>query len=325
MNDDDIEEPGLVVACVTTAAQAERLLAAGYCPVECAFGERSVVDELELDHHGELSGREAVSLRAWRDLHGRRRHDPRFVTAGAVDADAGFAMAALAGLVPAPTDQDAQRAAAIVEVIEIIDTDPIGRDLLHHPGFGFLRLWSLLHRDGPKTSGAAAVHAWSALCRREQAVLQPLLDAALESEQHRRMLAEEQLETCRVEVTGLDDRVLVLDGATVWGFDIWYARDGSAPAGQPEAWDSPIVFSRNPAGTVTVGTPNVEVAERLLGPGGLRTVLPELQPPGWGGRESIGGSPRGEPLDQDQVVAAARKLATRLSAGPRRRPAGNER
>lgn len=308
-----VEVPGLVVACVTTAEEAERLRAAGFCPVECAFGERSIVDELELDHHGQLSALEPVSVRAWRDLHGRRRHDPRFVTAGAVDADAGFAMAALAGLVPAPGDEAAQRAEAIVEVIGIIDVDPIGRDLLHHPGFGFLRLWSLLHRDGPQGGGAAAVHGWSALCRRDQAVLQPLLDAALAGERRRLTLAVEQRQTCRVEVEGLDPRVLVLDGATVWGFDVWYARDESRPAARPEAWETPVVFSRNAAGTVTVGAPNVAVAERLLGPGGLRSVLPALVPPGWGGREAIGGSPRGVPLDLEQVVGAARELAGRLA------------
>ena len=42
--------------------------------------------------------------------------------------------------------------------------------------------------------------------------------------------------------------------------------------------------------------PNKEVAERAFGSGGLKNVfprLPEIEGKEWGGREAVGGSPRG--------------------------------
>ena len=60
-------------------------------------------------------------------------------------------------------------------------------------------------------------------------------------------------------------------------------------------------------GQVTVGCPNIEVAEALFGEGGLKNLFAELEPEGWGGREAVGGSPRGLKLTRAQVEAAAEK------------------
>lgn len=304
--------PAVQVRVVDDLGEAVQLRDAGWCPVECSFGEVSVVDELDLDHHGALAGLEPVGLRAWRDLHGRRRRDPRFVTAGGVDADAGFAMAALAGLVPAPTDADIARTAAIVELIAVLDVDPIGREVVDHPGFGYLKLWSMLHGGAGAATATAAVLAWPVLCTRSDALLAPLVGAARGQEQRRRELAEEQRRSCRVAVDGLDPRVLVLDGATVWGFDVWYDRDPDRSPTDPQAWGSPVVLSRTPAGSISVGLPNDEIAATLLGEGGLLNVFPALEPAGWGGRAAIGGSPRGQVVDAAVLVQAASTLAAQL-------------
>ena len=79
-------------------------------------------------------------------------------------------------------------------------------------------------------------------------------------------------------------RVLVVQ-SVVWGFDLWYRA-------------APIVVSyASRLQKVTVGCPDVPTAERLFGPGGLNHVWKVLGR-GWGGRESIGGSPRGVSLDR---------------------------
>lgn len=40
---------------VASAADARHYRDLGCCPVECSFGNESVVDEMQLDHHGALS------------------------------------------------------------------------------------------------------------------------------------------------------------------------------------------------------------------------------------------------------------------------------
>ena len=87
---------------VSTVSEARRYIAQGFCPIECSIGGESIVDDLIMDHHGPHSHLESVAIRAYRDLFGARREDPRFVTAIG-DADACFAAAALAGELPHPS------------------------------------------------------------------------------------------------------------------------------------------------------------------------------------------------------------------------------
>ena len=55
---------------------------------------------------------------------------------------------------------------------------------------------------------------------------------------------------------------------------------------------------------VTVGVANVETACILFGDGGLNGVWPRLGK-GWGGRESVGGSPRGLQLQLEDAYRAS--------------------
>lgn len=85
-----------------------------------------------------------------------------------------------------------------------------------------------------------------------------------------------------------------------WGFDVWYTEHPGTP----------IVVAFEPgAGQVTVGCRDLETAERLLGPGGLKNVFPKLEPRGWGGRETVGGGPRGVTLTKTQAISAAQRIA----------------
>lgn len=295
---------------VNDEAAARALVSDGVCPIEAAYGVVSVVDELGFDHHGELSHLEPVAVRAWRDHYGVRADDPRFLVAGQLDADASFAMASLAGLVPGPHDPEADRVRTIVDTIGIIDSDPIGRDLTTRPGFAEIWLWSTLFSTGRPHLARQAVQGWGVITRRDPAMLRPLLDAVAADEQNRRFQAEQDAQ--RSLYTSSDGRLTVLDRPARWGFDVWYGRDEDQAAENPAAWRRQVVMIRSEAGTVTVGCPNKAVAERLFGNGGLRNVYPTLQPPGWGGREAVGGSPRGRGLSEEESVTAARMVTELL-------------
>ncbi|MBF0625756.1 MAG: hypothetical protein HQL82_13230 [Magnetococcales bacterium] len=57
-------------------ATIRRLVAEGFCPVECSLGQKSVVDGLEMDHHGTCAHLEAVELLLlWHAVRGPDRDD----------------------------------------------------------------------------------------------------------------------------------------------------------------------------------------------------------------------------------------------------------
>jgi hypothetical protein len=285
----------------------------GFCPVECSIGGQSIVDNLVMDHHGEYSHLESVAVRAYRDLYGARTYDPRFVIVGCADADATFAVAALAGLLPHPKRPRDERQDATVwtrnltdlaETVARIDTDPIGVRVSDLSGGDILLAWSTL-AGGARDSATAvmAVMLWVALT--SQRTVGPLIAAAAGGETERFTTAAAELDRCGTYIDG----VLVVDGSAVWGFDVWYGRNDRFEADNANGWRDPIVLSRTVDGNVTVGCPNKAVAEKLFGPGGLRNVFPQLQPHGWGGRETIGGSPRGATISDSELREAAAVVA----------------
>jgi hypothetical protein len=291
-------------------AEATRLCAAGYEPIECAFGQHgSVLGPLALDHHGTESHREGVAIRACRDHYGARVSDPRFVVTGTPDADAVLAIVALAALVP-----QSKLTPEFYELVNAHDTDPIGHDLLgtepgerlawfnqreklfqNVDGFG-KAIGHMVHllTHGLSAADRAAVHK-ADRGRRRRALdgVQMRLDARGEP----LPVPEDfvKLPVCRGEaaVAGAA-RVLVVH-STVWGFDAWYRL-------------APVVVSyAERMAKVTVGCPDTDTADRIFGPGGLERVWPSLGV-GWGGRGTIGGSPRGQRLSIREAEATARKI-----------------
>lgn len=302
--------------------QVQDLVNKGFCPVECSIGGRSFVDELTMDHHGEFSNLEAVSLRAYRDHFGSRKSDPRFVIVGNPDADATFAVAALAGLLPHPSFDCSglpphlhkvwQRdLSGLAKTIGVIDIDPIGRNIPAMEGGDILMTWNAMSSGMDDTAAYQGVGLWRTLTTGNPSQLQPFLDAARVTEENRRSASYDDLYERGI---GLEGGVLFLNGSRTFGFPEWYGRIEEMPSTERAGWEHPVVFALTERGNVTVGCPNKEVAEEIFGPGGLKNLFATEPFAGWGGRESVGGSPRGEVMDQKKaqtLVAYAVRLIGR--------------
>ncbi len=272
-----------------------RLRDQGFEPIECAFGQYgSVMGPLDMDHHGTESHREGVALRACRDLYGARRDDPRFVVTGTPDADAVLAIVALAGLCDATLLRP-----EFYGLVDAHDTDPIGHDLLtssdgevlahfnQQPGLfqnegGFYRAVDLMRgllENGLEEPQREQIRRADA--NRRRTALEGIL--SLVHRDGRRTdppQSADELPLRRGDDAVLDtSRVLVVK-SPVWGFDQWYRM-------------APVVVSyASRMAKVTVGCPDGPTAERLFGDDGLMSAWRALGK-GWGGRPTIGGSPRG--------------------------------
>ena len=299
--------------------EIESLVSQGFCPVECSIGGESITDVLQMDHHGQLSHLESVALRAYRDHFGVRAEDPRFVLTGVADADACFCIAALAGLLPHPAKQVAEslpppvKAAklkdltALAETVGQVDVNPIGLNIPAMAGGDLLLTWNAMSSGevGRTSLGAyAGVGLWVSLVSAHPGQIGPFLAAAKEAEANRRQASLDDLERLQ-EVNG----VSLIAGSRVFGFPEWYGRKLDHPATDPRGWERPVVLAwLEASANITIGCPNTEVAETIFGPGGLKNAFAHLSPEGWGGREAVGGSPRGVKLSLEQAQEAARSI-----------------
>lgn len=289
----------MIIQFARTYEDAVSALNQGFEPIECSFGSKgSVVGPLVMDHHGEYSPMTGVALRAYADHFGERREDPRFVVTGSADADACFAIAALAGLLPHPSRETELASApppvkasgtrdlsSLAELVNQVDTNPIGVRLEETELGVLLLLWNQLGSGvQDETSFYAGVDRWRSLLGRAP---KALLEAAKLQEQAR------VTEARKAELLVLVDQVAAVE-SSAWGFDVWYAEV------------APIIVAFVPqGGNITIGCPSVEMAEKFFGSGGLKNVFAHLEPEGWGGREAIGGSPRGQKMSRQQAIAVA--------------------
>ena len=268
---------------VLSADMADYYLHQGYEPIECSFGERQVVGPLFMDHHGNLSHLEGVAIRAYRDHFGALKHNPKFVTTGAADADACFAIAALAGELP---DKDKKDLTNLANLINTMDVAPIGVHLEDQQDGEILLLWNQLSNSNhDATSMYAGVDRWRTLTGHP---LNSLLEASRVQEAERVTLARDALYVWCGKVLFVESKC--------WGFDVWYEK-------------AACVVALTPNGNVTIGCRDLGTAERLFGPGGLKNVFPHLQPAGWGGRETVGGSPRGMKIQKWDAVDVADRIS----------------
>jgi hypothetical protein len=295
------------IELVKTKEGAEKLKSLGFCPIEASFGEFSVVDDLKMDHHSNLSRLEAVSIRAYRDYYGARLSDPRFVMAQPVDEDATFAAASLAGILPG----DNPRILALAETIAKVDTEPV---------IGLLRL--------PRLQEGHTSLAWRGKGRpafnNEDAVSatlfwRKLLDGSAES---KKIIALAKIEQAKrdekarelLQANGeeIGRQLLFINNADpgLFAFHIWCGYKGGN-ANNITSWRYPIALCRYTNGIATIAVPSRKIAEKILGKGGLKNVFPLLPPKDgehWGGREAVGGGPRSGGLAKEDCIQAAVKI-----------------
>ena len=283
---------------VTTFEAAIEAVTQGYEPIECSFGQKgSALGALAMDHHGSESWREGVALRAYRDHFGARKGDQRFVVTGAADADATFAIAALAGILPhpsraaeldkAPPPVKASGTRDLIELAKLIDrvdTAPVGVTLSEVLWGDTLLLWNDLGSSNQDAiSFYAGVDRWRAVLGRP---LKALKEATKKE-------AQDNVDVARAAKREKLGDVLCVDDCPVFGFMTWY-----------EEADVVVAFAGK-LGAVTIGVRDAVKAVELFGPKGLMEVFPSLGE-GWGGREAIGGSPRGQKMTYEDAAAAAR-------------------
>jgi hypothetical protein len=261
----------------------------GFIPVELAEGGTSYVDFRRLDHHNEWSLLPPACVTALRH-YGEAMSPARFMV-NHVDADCVLAGIALMGLLPRELLE------RLCPEVGALDTDPMGVDLSRLRYGSRILLW--------KTGMASAKQSgWSWLYGArffvdlfDEHVYYEYKDsvAGLEAaERERKRAALEDYEKARISPSG---KMLLVAPSRVWGFDVQFCRQPEFPAGSRRGWRHwCIAASVEKTGSVTLSCPNKEVAELAFGPGGLLNVYPKLPSPDgktWGGREAIGGSPRG--------------------------------
>ena len=302
----------LEIAHVTSECDARELRRAGYCPVECWFGDVTVIDELSMDCHGSLRSLGGVAGRAYLSRFGARKERKQFVVTGPPTATKTLAIAGLCELLPHQSrlaavtkDQSAYavRCNHITDVVKLADrlaANPVGINLTEERGGALLLLWNrLMSNSRPdKLSFLGGVMLWSVLSSNER--LYTLLAQAVSAEEA--VLAGLSKASL---IQRISDAVAVVDYCIV-GFKPWYEQ--VAPV---------IVWFNNEDGRTGVGCRDKAAAEAVFGEGGLRNVLPHLI--GWSGEESHGCGPQHIQLTREHVVAEAQFISSFVQPGWRSR------
>jgi len=250
----------------------------GYIPIECALGSISIVDGYALDHHNEFSHLEGVALRAYRDLWGRAP-EGKFVVTGNCDADASFAIAALAGLVP--KSEDMMELAKLINEVDTMTTPVSLLKKRHGPA---LILWNKLIKNRKELGWYSGVYLWPALLDN------PAVETMARGVEKERIVLANNCKKIYLK------QVLYVE-SPVWGFDQWYRNS-----------EIVVAFVRSHK-KLTVGVKDEETAKKLFGPKGLLEIygpldqLLELK--GFGGRPTVGGSPKGAEITREMAYRVA--------------------
>jgi hypothetical protein len=261
-------------------------LSQGFVPIEMADGQRSIVDFRCLDHHNTWSHLPSACITALQ-YYGTL-DSPVKVMANHTDADCVLTGLTLMGLLPLETLKK------LNSEVGLLDTDPMGVDYSRLFYGDAIRTWKA-GMSSVKQSG------WSWLYG-----LQLFLDVLhngehysvvkyclMEREKERKRLA---LEDYKRAVRGDSGKTLLISPSKVYGLDVQFVRQPEFSADSLQGWRYWCIAAHvEKSGGVTLSCPNKCVAEKVFGPGGLLNVYPKLpmiEGKAWGGRESVGGSPR---------------------------------
>ncbi|MDR1874622.1 MAG: hypothetical protein LBQ90_06380 [Synergistaceae bacterium] len=259
----------------------------GFVPIEMAEGQESFVDFRCLDHHNAWSHLPSACVTALQ-YYGTLE-SPASVMVNHTDADCVLTGLTLMGLLPLNVLEKFN-----VEV-GLLDTDPLGTDVSLLTCGDVIQVWKA-GMASLKQSGWSWLYGLQLFLDifRNGEHYKAVKSRLAEREQERRRVALEDYEKAVRSPSG---RVLLVAPSRVYGFDVQLCRQSEFPVESLQGWRHWCVIGQiERSGSVTLSCPNKSVAEGAFGPGGLLNVYPRLPTIGgktWGGREAVGGSPRG--------------------------------
>ena len=275
--------------------EASAAVKEGYEPVEWADGKHSLVGPLILDHHGKYSKEPPVSIKAARmALQGRRGMED-FVVMGLPDADAVLTIGYLSGLI--------EPNLAIAQAVATLDLDPVGVDRCSGE---YIREIVFEHLSTFENSLQGYIHGLqAAMFAFEPAALSEEIILIAKELERQRFVRNES------EIVEINNGVVFAVSDTV-GRDVWHTHGDL------------LVQYKPSMNVLTVSGCSLRAAELLgrrsvydiLGSQGLGAFYPKIDAlmerptqKKAGGREEIGGGPRGYEVSYDEAVAVFNELS----------------
>jgi hypothetical protein len=275
----------------------DEYIKSGFIPIEMAAGEKSYVDHRALDHHNEYSSLPSACVSALKYYGEANSADGAKFMVNHADADCVMTGITLMGLLPFDVLKE------LNTEIGMLDTDPLLVDT------GALKYGELIQcwKSGMR-SLKNSPWSWHYVAALFIDIVKNPIDYAgiigrIRGEESERIaLATADYETALVGKTG---KVILIPTSTAWGLDVQFGRKSGGDAGLLETWSHWCVMTRaQKSGAVFVSCPCKKIAEMAFGAGGLKKVFPKLPAINgkfWGGRESVGGSPRGERVPDEML------------------------
>lgn len=295
----------VTVAHVTQVDEALLYLSKGFEPVECAFGDRSIVGVLGMDHHGCNADNLPVSIRAAHMAFAPAyiALAKMFVVTGAADPDALYAMLALS--------QRIYPELAIAQAISNLDLDPIGYDRTKRP-YTRNSAFDMLYIPQGGVQGYVQGLEVGESVFNQPPLPADVLEQAIDFELRRRQLAPHEV------VVRSDLVALAISDAP--NRDIWH-----------QSANAPVVVQFKPSEQVITvsglsvragGLLNLPSVYDLFGDAGFRSgVYSHLRDglgEGAGGRNDVGGSQRGLVRSFEDAHACVIGLESAVKASFRR-------
>jgi len=258
-----------------------------FVPIEMAEGKESFVDFRCLDHHNAYSRLPSACVTAL-EYYGTIGSPARLM-ANHTDADCVLTGLTLMGLLPLDVLEK------LNAEVGILDGDPLSAEYSQFTYGDAIQLWKMSMMSA-KQSGWSWLYGLQLFLDifRNAGYYSELKGKISDSKRERVRLA---LEDYGKAVPGKGQKVLLITPSRANGFDVQFHRQSDFPADSLNGWRHWCIIAHiAETGNVTLSCPNRSVAELAFGPGGLLNVypkLPALEGKEWGGRESVGGSPRG--------------------------------
>lgn len=301
------------------------LISAGVVPIEMAEGETSYVDEMVLDHHNQYNHMPAACKTAleYVGIFGDTNNEkPYMFMVNHVDLDCVLSGALLLDLLDNIRYIDnGKMLNNFVELAALDDTDPLNPLISGVPEsqeMKIIRTWKDCMKS-QKNSGWAWIHGLlllHSMCFRNVLDWTPTFNRMKQKELDRVMQGNKDYMNA---VISEDNTVVYVAPSKVWAFDIHFQRNKEVEDfNQLDAWKHHVVMAWVPGlEKVTISCPNLAIAEKVFGNGGLCnifSIMPKYNGECWGGRQTVGGSPRGVKITQEQGKEAFDVLCEYLKA-----------